>query len=982
MTLGLLLGMQPGVVMAEEENPVEISVAGSGTINIYPDGYEINGGTRVPHTGAYVLTGSGNSSVNFIISAEEKPHTFDVTLRNMQLSAGQYRTALRVNDGITLNLTVDGDNMAAGSNHPGLQMDGQGSAAVNITLLENSRLTLSSYEGSVQSIAEAITATVTNQSGVSGLSNLNNRNSKLVLGTGTLHEHENVRYQIIDDEKHQITCSICGTNEETHAFNMYTSAGEEGHQASCICGAVSPDILPHNGDYDDYDEEGHIFYCNGCGYESELSEHQFEDWEKYNDRRHVRKCIVCGHYEYAQHNWDDGTPFEATPDSVGGTRFTCEVCGASRIEENPEGAMTIQMYDAAEDGWDSARLLVYRDGELRHKLTMEFNRRRQNIYLPYMEESGYVFVWQKGSWDEECGVTITLPGETSPVFSERDFDDILSGSVLFALNQADYTDVKATLAEVPSDLDRYSEDSVRALLEAISEVNLYLPVSQQEQVNAYASEIRSAINALVPQSESSGCLNLTGSDEDLIINSTGYRWGENGEEVPYTGKYILTGSTTTIGVRVESGSPEIELYNLSISAGSDKPAFDIAPNAEVSLLLTGRNNMQGDYSDQPAVLHVPEDASLHVLESSAGSLDIRSSYCGIGGEYGTGTIIIDGGDISVMSDIAIGSEFRDGVIEINGGNITAYGDSLGIGYLYNGAGTITVNGGTITAGAAWGAAIGSYEDEALESLTINGGVIIIHPEHNYAAEYSFDFALGAEEGTESKLIINGGNFIANGLDLTLAVRPLPTDSQGRKVVPKKLDIPEELSNGQVLLTLPGGIHRVETAVNGSLVVFLPEEINVEDVQIGSTAADYSKVDQAITTVPADLSGYTPESVEKLQNALDAVVRDLDYTQQDAVDGYAAAIEAAIKGLVKIQEPEEEEGTSSGDDQGSSGTKQTPGTKPDAGSHTPRTDNADNASGNAPETGDSGYTGSYMTILILSAAVLAGTGILKRKRAGR
>lgn len=61
-------------------------------------------------------------------------------------------------------------------------------------------------------------------------------------------------------------------------------------------------------------------------------------------------------------------------------------------------------------------------------------------------------------------------------------------------------------------------------------------------------------------------------------------------------------------------------------------------------------------------------------------------------------------------------------------------------------------------------------------------------------------------------------------------------------------------------------------------------------------ADYTKVDEAKSKVPADLSVYTDESVKALQDALAAVVEDKDVTEQIAVNGYATSIENAIVGL--------------------------------------------------------------------------------------
>lgn len=61
-------------------------------------------------------------------------------------------------------------------------------------------------------------------------------------------------------------------------------------------------------------------------------------------------------------------------------------------------------------------------------------------------------------------------------------------------------------------------------------------------------------------------------------------------------------------------------------------------------------------------------------------------------------------------------------------------------------------------------------------------------------------------------------------------------------------------------------------------------------------ADYSKVEEAIKKIPADLSLYTDASVKALEDAKNSVVTERPVTEQESVDGYAKKIEAAIAGL--------------------------------------------------------------------------------------
>ncbi len=61
-------------------------------------------------------------------------------------------------------------------------------------------------------------------------------------------------------------------------------------------------------------------------------------------------------------------------------------------------------------------------------------------------------------------------------------------------------------------------------------------------------------------------------------------------------------------------------------------------------------------------------------------------------------------------------------------------------------------------------------------------------------------------------------------------------------------------------------------------------------------ADYSKVEEAMKKIPADLSLYTDASVKALEDAKNSVVNERPITEQESVDGYAKKIEDAIAGL--------------------------------------------------------------------------------------
>lgn len=61
-------------------------------------------------------------------------------------------------------------------------------------------------------------------------------------------------------------------------------------------------------------------------------------------------------------------------------------------------------------------------------------------------------------------------------------------------------------------------------------------------------------------------------------------------------------------------------------------------------------------------------------------------------------------------------------------------------------------------------------------------------------------------------------------------------------------------------------------------------------------ADYSKLDELINKIPADLTVYTDESVAQLNSVLNHIERDLPVTEQNIVDGYADKFEQVISNL--------------------------------------------------------------------------------------
>lgn len=317
------------------------------------------------YTGDYILTGSGDREVYFNSPEDGGSDSYNVTLRNLTMDSAPSRSAINAGNGVTLNITVEGSNTVIGDNHPGIQLLSGTGAAVNITMTENSRLELDCMSSPIRSINENIEAAVTNPEGVSGLGNLDNRYVALVLGTGTLHDHECDSYSVAENG-HTGLCNICGEtiNEE------------------------------HNFSYEVIDDSQHKTTCRICGYEG--TEAHDVIWKYWRDE-HYGYCDLCDWASgYEEHTWDEGVEVPGTDANVPAVKYTCTICGFVRLEEDGTNAIEIVMSDDYGDGWDGAKLIIYRDGVLIRELDMSYDYEQETIYLPYSEDAGYVFVWRKG----------------------------------------------------------------------------------------------------------------------------------------------------------------------------------------------------------------------------------------------------------------------------------------------------------------------------------------------------------------------------------------------------------------------------------------------------------------------------------------------------------------------------------------------------------------------------------------------------------
>lgn len=410
--------------------------------------------------------------------------------------------------------------------------------------------------------------------------------------------------------------------------------------------------------------------------------HLIDTWKAIDADQHRGHCFLCGDAQLVEpHDFSaNATHVPGTADQLPYDAYSCSVCGYEKRVYDTSAAMTLKLRDSDSDGWNGARLLLYRNGQFWQRINMT-DGSTKTVSLPYADDIVYSFRWEKGNYDSEVALTVTLPGQSTPTYEKSDFSSVEDGELLLRLNAGDYTAVQNAIAAIPADLSIYAPASVQPLLDVVDAVNWELPPSRQEEIDGFAPDIMNRIAALEadPDGEAEGRFHLSAAAEDLYITATGWRWGEQGTETPYTGAYRL-GGTSTHRVIVESGAVNISIFELNLTHATDAP-FVIDSGASVDLTLLGRNTLKHTDNDYgPAALNVPTGATLTITRESTGSLLAYSAEdgAGIGGNdgQGSGPITINGGTITAISEddgdgIGAGDSGTPSSITISGGTIIA-----------------------------------------------------------------------------------------------------------------------------------------------------------------------------------------------------------------------------------------------------------------------------------------------------------------------
>jgi hypothetical protein len=229
-------------------------------------------------------------------------------------------------------------------------------------------------------------------------------------------------------------------------------------------------------------------------------------------------------------------------------------------------------------------------------------------------------------------------------------------------------------------------------------------------------------------------------------------------------------------IAISAGTLNITLDNVNISRADASP---LSINGTVNLTLTGANyltsgyNTGGYYPSAMPGLRVPPGATLEIIASSTGSLEVQGGTAEVGGGAGIG------------GASNYGSADSCGTVIINGGIVNAVGGNGGAGIgggslgFFNGwggsSGPLTINGGTVTAtGNGGGAGIGGgcaplgFGGHG-GAVTINGGTVFAIGSTNYwgtgsgiGGGYGAS-ASGGYIGAAGTVTITGGSVYASSI---------------------------------------------------------------------------------------------------------------------------------------------------------------------------------------------------------------------------
>ena len=174
--------------------------------------------------------------------------------------------------------------------------------------------------------------------------------------------------------------------------------------------------------------------------------------------------------------------------------------------------------------------------------------------------------------------------EADKNITEQTTVDAYAKAIEKALNSltykpADYTKVDEAKAKVPSDLSNYTEESVKALEDALNAVEADKNITEQATVDAYADAINKAIEGLVKKNISYKV--IEGEGETFVK--------ESGKDIS-----IRIDHEYTENVKVEVDDQEVDKVHYKVTKGSTIITFD---DMYLNTLAVGTHHVKVTFED-------------------------------------------------------------------------------------------------------------------------------------------------------------------------------------------------------------------------------------------------------------------------------------------------------------------------------------------------------------------------------------------------
>lgn len=490
------------------------------------------------------------------------------------------------------------------------------------------------------------------------------------------------------------------------------------------------------------------------------------------------------------------------------------------------GDVQIKLTDSYGDGWNGAALKVYKDSSLLETYTVSSGS-SASYTLTYDPSSTYDFTWSAGPWDGECGITITLPGETDAVYSKAGMGSVETGTVLLQLTPDGPVVPESPEIPVEGEITVYFTDTLNwgDPQISISAFRAYLGEdSHGRDVYSYTFDSTYVISFYFYTASVSSddiytfadgmgyyCLPETTSTGWHLIGTYTYPDEAPGISSEDDGQYTLVLCEGS-GYKNDCAGTPVDLSTLGISYINGVYTFNglnfvtSAPvavyihdeDAVVELAAGSTNVITSTYSGlemELAGLEFIENATIRgtgSLTATSGK-NLDTSYNDFAYSHGIlcdEKLIIESGNVTGIGGFCEYGEsygiYAGYDMEVHGGNVTGIGadysyDSYGIYAYYD----LDVYGGTIVAtggDSAGSDSVGLYVDDYCNiydgSVTATGGngswtSIGLHVEDglyiedgNMTGNGGDSIGYGSSYGvyTEGDIYVDGGTLTGNGGD--------------------------------------------------------------------------------------------------------------------------------------------------------------------------------------------------------------------------